>query len=165
MSKKGISLIVLMITIVVVIILTSVVIVSATNVVIDVKKKQFAKEIYSVQKAVEKYYYENNKYPYKVDSNNKNEEIKVTPLTENISQFTDEDMLDGTVTLYPIDLQEAGIQELSRGINKNSNANDVYAFSSKTGKVYYVKGAKIGGVIYYTLIQELKQKIGLKITD
>lgn len=161
--KKGLSLIVFIITIGVVLILASTITMSTIKITTTAKKQQFAKEIYSVQKAVEKYYYENSKYPYKLDSTtNQNEEIKLTPATENISQFTDEDMINGTVTLYPINLQEAGIQELSRGINKSSNVNDVYAFSQKTGRVYYVKGLKIEGDIYYTLTDELKQKVGLK---
>lgn len=159
-TKKGISLLVLLITIAVILILLTTITFSADNIISNTKKRQFAKEIYEVQNLVDKYKYENDDYPYIIE----NYEKKVININvENIDeQFMSEDSINNTVTLYPIDLYKAGVQNLSRGTNKNDNEKYVYAFSNKTGKVYYVKGFKVGRYTYYTLTNELRELIGLK---
>lgn len=162
-TKKGISLLVLLITIAVILILLTTITFSADNIISNTKKRQFAKEIYEVQNLVDKYKYENDDYPYIIE----NDEKKVININvENIDeQFVGEDSINNTITLYPIDLSKAGVQNLSRGTNKNDNENDVYAFSNKTGRVYYVKGYKVRNNTYYTLTDELKSLIGFKSKD
>lgn len=159
-TKKGISLIVLLITLAVILILLTTITFSADNIISNTKKRQFAKEIYEVQNLVDKYKYENDDYPYIIE-NDKKKVINING--ENIDeQFISEDSINNTITLYPIDLYKAGVQNLSRGTNKNDNEKDVYAFSNKTGKVYYVKGFKVRNTTYYTLTDELKSLIGFK---
>lgn len=159
-TKKGISLIVLLITIAVILILLTTITFSAGNIISNTKKRQFAKEIYEVQNLVDKYKYENDDYPYIIE---KDEKKVININGENIDeQFVGEDSINNTVTLYPIDLYKAGVQNLSRGTKKDNNENDVYAFSDKTGKLYYVKGYKVGRYTYYTLTNELRKLIGLK---
>ena len=157
-TKKGISLIVLLITLAVILILLTTITFSADNIISNTKKRQFAKEIYEVQNLVDKYKYENDDYPYIIE----NDEKKVININvENIDeQFVGEDIINNTITLYPIDLSKAGVQNLSRGTKKDNNENDVYAFSNKTGRVYYVKGYKFRNNTYYTLTDELKSLIG-----
>lgn len=159
-TKKGISLIVLLITIAVILILLTAITFSADTLISNTKKRQFAKEIYEVQKVVDKYKYENDDYPYIIE----NDEKKVFNINvENIDeQFVDEEIINNTITLYPIELSKAGVQNLSRGTKNDNNENDVYTFSDKTGKVYYVKGFKVGRDTYYTLTNELRKLIGLK---
>lgn len=162
-TKKGISLIVLLITIAVILILLTTITFSADNIISNTKKRQFAKEIYEVQNLVDKYKYENDDYPYIIE-NDKKKVINING--ENIDeQFVGEDSINNTITLYPIDLSKAGVQNLSRGTNKNDNERDVYAFSNKTGKVYYVKGFKVRNTTYYTFTDELKSLIGFKSKD
>lgn len=162
-TKKGISIIVLLITIAVILILLTAITFSADTLISNTKKRQFAKEIYEVQKVVDKYKYENDDYPYIIE----NDEKKVFNINvENIDeQFVGEEILNNTVTLYPIELSKTGVQNLSRGTKNDNNENDVYALSDKTGKVYYVKGFKVGRDIYYTLTNELKKLIGVKQLD
>ena len=158
-AKKGISLIVLLITIAVILILVTTITFSADNIISNTKKRQFAKEIYEVQNLVDKYKYENDDYPYIIENSEK-KAININ--AENIDeQFVGEDIINNTVTLYPIDLYKAGVQNLSRGTNKNDNEKDVYAFSNKTGRVYYVKGYKVRNTTYYTLTDELKKLMGI----
>lgn len=161
--KDGISLIVLIITIVVILILLTTITISADNIINNNKKKKFAKEMYEVQSIVDKYKYENNDYPYIIE----NDEKKTITININniLEQFSDEDVIDDTVTLYQVSLSKVEIQNLSLGTEKNDNVNDVYAFSQKTGKVYYVKGYKVSNITYYTLTDELKALIGLKTKD
>ena len=161
--KKGISLVVLLITIAVILILLTTITISADNVINNTKKRQFAKEIYEVQNLVDKYKLENNDYPYIIEDDEKK---TITINVENLLEiFGSEDITDNTVTLYPINLSKAGVENLSRGIQKNNNENDVYAFSNTTGKVYYVKGYKVGDNTYYTLNDELKSLLGFKTKD
>ena len=162
-NKEGISLIILLITIAVILILLTTITFSVDNVINNTKKRQFAKEIYEVQNLVDKYKVENGDYPYIIE----NDEKKT--ITINVENFFDvfgsEDITDNIVTLYPINLSKAGIQNLSRGINKNNNSNDVYAISNTTGIVYYVKGYKVGNNTYYNLTDELKSLLGFKTKD
>lgn len=158
-KKSGISLIVLVLTIAIMLILSTVITVSAGNIVENVKKEQFAKEIYEVQNVVDKYKFENNDYPYIYNENEK-KQITIN-IQDSIEQFQDEEIIDNFVTLYQINLPEAGIENLSRGVEKEGEVKDVYAFSSKTGKIYYIKGIKIGDEVYYTLTEDLKKLLGL----
>ena len=158
--KKGVSLIVLLMTIAVMLILLTTITVSSSNIINNSKKRQFAKELYEIQNLVDKYKYENNDYPYIIE-NDENKTVKKN--VENISNiFVDEEKVDNVITLYPINLSKVGVENLSRGTNKDDNENDVYAFSEKTGKVYYVKGYKVGDDTYYTLTDELKELLGFK---
>ena len=158
--KKGVSLIVLLMTIAVMLILLTTITVSSSNIINNSKKRQFAKELYEIQNLVDKYKYENNDYPYIIE-NDENKTVKKN--VENISNiFVGEEKVDNVITLYPINLSKVGVENLSRGINKEDNEEDVYAFSNKTGKVYYVKGYKVGDDTYYTLTDELKELLGFK---
>lgn len=160
--KKGISLVTLIITIAVLLILLSTITFSFSEVLSNTKKKQFAKEIYEVQNLVDKYVYENQDYPY-IITDNVLEKIDITINDSNTLQFADEDIGDNnTVSLYPINLVKAGVNNLSRGTKEDGNSQDVYALSAKTGKVYYVKGVKIKSNTYYTLNDELTKLIGIK---
>ncbi len=159
-KKRGISLIVLMITIAIILILLTTIVFSFDNVINTTKKRQFAKEIFEIQNMLDKYNYENNDYPYIVEDG-ENKEITFD-IPDNFDQFGNEDKSNHNVQLYPIDLVKLGVQNLSRGVKKDNNEYDIYAFSNKTGKVYYLKGFKVSNKIYYTLTDELKKSIGIK---
>ena len=159
--KKGISMIVLLITIAVFLILVTVVTISSNKILNNTKKKQFAREIYEVQNLVDKYKYEKEEYPYTILDDNTNESISIDITDEIKNQFENEDITeDNKVVLYSIDLNKIGAENITRGIKKDNNLKDVYAFSNKTGIVYYIDGYKVGNNTYYTLTDELKGQIG-----
>ena len=83
-------------------------------------------------------------------------------ITDDLTdQFDKEGVKEGDkVELYTIDLNKIGAENITRGIKKDNNLKDVYAFSEKTGIVYYIKGYKVGKNVYYTLTDELKGQIG-----
>ena len=163
-EKKGISLVVLLIVIGVMLILLSTITISLDNIVTNSKKRQFAKEIYEIQSMVDTYKKQNDDYPYvKLAEGNKTIDLEVANGNEN--QVASEDVIDDKVTLYVINMQKIGANELSRGYNQDNDETDVYAFSSKTGIVYYVKGYSVRRKIYYTLTDELKKLIGLNTAD
>ena len=159
--KKGISMIVLLITIAVFLILVTVVTISSNKILNNTKKKQFAREIYEVQNLVDKYKYEKEEYPYTILDDNTNESISIDITDEIKNQFENENITeDNKVVLYSIDLNKIGAENITRGIKKDNNLNDIYAFSNKTGIVYYIDGYKVGNNTYYTLTDELKGQIG-----
>ena len=159
--KKGISMIVLLITIAVFLILVTVVTISSNKILNNTKKKQFAREIYEVQNLVDKYKYEKEEYPYTILDDNTNESISIDITDEIKNQFENENITeDNKVVLYSIDLNKIGAENITRGIKNNNNLNDIYAFSNKTGIVYYIDGYKVGNNTYYTLTDELKKIIG-----
>ena len=157
-NKKGISLIALICTIAIALILVSTIGVSFNNIYQSTKKKEFANEIYSIQKLVDQYYFKNNEYPtYDGDVT-----IDLSSLDNGSDQFGAEThMLTSTITLKPLNLYEAGVQEASRGIQKDGDNTDMYLVSEKTGIVYYQKGEDIGNKTYYALNEELKKELGL----
>ena len=163
-EKKGISLVVLLIVIGVMLILLSTITISLDNIVTNSKKRQFAKEIYEIQSMVDTYKKQNDDYPYiKLAEGNKTIDLEVTNGNEN--QVAIEDVIDDKVTLYVINMQKIGANELSRGYNQNGDETDVYAFSNKTGIVYYVKGYSVRRNTYYTLTDELRKLIGLNTSN
>lgn len=159
--KKGISMIALLITMAVFLILLTVITISSDKIVNNTKKKQFAREIYEVQNLVDKYKYENEEYPYTILDDNTKESISINIKYGIWYQFDAEGVTIGDeVELYTIDLNKIGAENITRGIKRNNDLSDVYAFSNKTGIVYYVKGYKVGNDTYCTLTKELKKQIG-----
>lgn len=153
--RKGISILVLVITITVMLILVSGIVFTYSNIQEDTLKMEFAKEIYSVQKLVDSYYFKNNKYPIldKVDLN-------VSTMDSELKEQFGEEVIDSnSISLYEIDLKLADIDDLKRG--NGSSLKDKYVVSIKTGKVYYYKGEVLNGKVYYTLTDDLKSLIGL----
>ena len=159
--KKGISMIALLITIAVFLILLTVITISSDKIINNTKKKQFAREIYEVQNLVDKYKYEKEEYPYTILDDNTKESMSIDITDDLTDQFDNEGVKEGDkVELYTIDLNKIGAENITRGIKKDNNLKDVYAFSEKTGIVYYIKGYKVGKNVYYTLTDELKGQIG-----
>lgn len=136
-KKEGISLVALICTIVVGLIILSTVVFSFNNILNSTKKKEFANEIYTIEKMVEEYKFKNEIYPI----------ISETEGTTN-----------------ELDLYELGVNETKRG-KKEKGEDDIYTIDVTTGKVTYKKGVKIGSITYYNLDdnnQELRKELGLK---
>lgn len=158
-NKKAISIVALVCIIFIMLILVSTITVSFNNIYISTKKKEFANEIYSIQKLVDQYYFRNNKYPI-LDNQVK---IDLAMLKkEEATQFEEEtDDLEDEVFFSELNLYEAGADSVKRGQKSDSDFDDIYIVSETTGKVYYKKGQKIGNNVYYTLTSELKKQLGL----
>lgn len=157
-NKKGISLVALICTIAITLMLVVTIGISFNNIYQSTLKKEFANEIYSIQKLVDQYYFKNNKYPTLAGS----VDIDLSSLEYGADQFVAETrLLTETITLKPLDLYEAGVQETNRGQGRDDDNKDIYLVSEKTGVVYYLKGEEIGNKTYYALNDELKREIGL----
>ncbi|MEG2348647.1 MAG: hypothetical protein RSB67_03265 [Clostridia bacterium] len=156
LNKNGVSLIALVLTITIMLILISGVTLSYKKINTDAKKKEFAKEVYTLQKLVEEYNFKNNEYPVKNAIS-----VSIQTLDSNSrSQFEKETgYASGTIQLFEIDLAKADVNTITRGLE--TKPKDKYLVSKTTGKVYYYLGQKIENTIYYTLTDDLKASIGL----
>ncbi|MDF2866520.1 MAG: hypothetical protein K0R72_1338 [Clostridia bacterium] len=156
-KNSGITLILLITTIIISLIIISTVVVAYEGILNNTKKSEFAKEMYTVKKLVMDYEFMNSSYPIK-------EEITIdlgTLPEESKTQFSSEPGYDtNSITLNVIDLYKAGVENVIRGTTKYG-ANDIYAFSTSTRKIYYVSGELIGNTTYYTLTDELYEKISI----
>ncbi len=161
--KKGISVMSLIAAVTIIMILLTTVTVSGINTAHNAKKIAFGAEIKMIQGAVDAYYTENNAtYPIKDkaysikineddvsndDVSKKNKMIFNSNEGEGISSFT----------VYAIDYDLIGVKNLIYGKPKdNDNDNDIYVVSRKSGKVYYLKGLKIGSETYYTVTDDIE---------
>ncbi len=154
-KKRGITLMMLAITIIILVILASTIIISSNTILNDTLKKDFGKEIYSIQKLVENYYHLNDEYPileeYVLDLADIEEEYRF--------EFQKENITNNMITLYIIDLEKCDVSEIKRGNRKNKK--DIYVLSKDTGIVYYIDGVNFENMKYYTLTEDLKNEIGL----
>lgn len=153
--KKGISLIALTATVVIILILVTTVTISGLQTADNARKIAFATELSLIQESTDTYASKNNgDYPVRDLI-----AVDMSQVTANaITQFSGEDMLNNKLNLYIIDYAKLNLTSLKYGSQANGQ-NDIYAVSEKTGRVYYVKGMKVGANTYFTLTDELKRLI------
>lgn len=152
-SKKGFSLVALMATVTIMVILMTTIIISGVNSSNNAKKIAFATEITMVEQSVNSYG-DRNDGLYPISNNISLDLALLTP--KAISQFQDngETITNNKINLCEIDYSKAELSSLKFG-NKKNGENDIYVVSDKTGKVYYAKGYKIGGEIFFGVTEEL----------
>ena len=155
MNKKGLSLVVFVISIAVALALTTVITTSYSVIANSTKLREFGNEINQLQKAVDEYNFLNNEYPiyqkYSLD-------LDFIDASVRSKQFGTE---TGSLEFYIIDLQKLGISEIRRGNPINIQTRNAYAISKNNGKVYYLAGVNIGDDWYYTLTDEIKEKLDI----
>lgn len=164
--KSGISLIVLVITIVVIIILASVTIVSVNNSIDDANITGLATNLKEIEDATQSYYLSNNKLPTP-DSNttsiNKDAVVALSGAS-NTNALNYEIELNGDSTdseFYEIDLNKINVTNTSTGL-KSKGDNDVYYVAYPSLNVYYLRGVKAKGDIFFSLSSKISNytKIG-----
>lgn len=160
-NKKGITLLVLMLTITTLMIIFTAITLAYTNISNSTKQREFAKEIYEVQKLVDQYYFLNNKYPVSKFNESFSLDLNSIPVNSRTQFEKEPGYASFLIELREIDLYEAGVQEINRGLKSNSDTTDIYAVSENTGIVYYIKGQKIGRNKYFTLNDELLDKLDM----
>ncbi len=151
--KKGVSMIVLVLTVVVMTILITTTTISVINVNEKTEKIRFGDELMLVQEWVSLYKVENGKYPIRENM------IDIEVANNDLSQFSGETVNSGVVSLNEVNLDLFGNIEVKYGTG-SANPKDKYVVSTKTGRVYYADGLKVGDMRYYTLTEDLKELIG-----
>jgi len=146
--KRGISLVVLSVAILVVMILASVLVVSLNKNYTQAQKIEFATELDMLQTAVENYKSSTGYYPIT------DETLDISMIPEQLknTQFDDEE-LSSNNSFNVIDYDLIGVDNLKYGTGETYD--DKFIVSTKTGKVYYAKGLKLGNETYYSMNSEL----------
>ena len=142
--KKGISLMVLVITIVILGILMGVIIVTSSQTVENTAKYQLQLDIAQLEALM---------HTYKTRKNGNIDFETVKFNTSNLSakelaQFQGETITNNQIQLYIIDLYEIDAEAVNYGNLKNGST-DRYLYSMNTGNVYYEQGLKIDEIRYY----------------
>ena len=159
--KKGISVMSLIAAVTIIMILLTTVTVSGINTAHNAKKIAFGAEIKMIQGAVDAYYTENNAtYPikdkaYSIKINDDDDDDDVSKKNKMIFNSNEGEGIS-SFTVYAIDYDLIGVKNLIYGKQKDKDENDIYVVSRKSGKVYYLKGLKIGSETYYTVTDDIE---------
>ena len=168
-EKKGISLVVLAVTIIVLAILVTLIPITIVNVVNNAKMATFIKDLEQIQDGVDSYVITNGSVDgIGVNQKTGTELLALVIGTDNKAAF-ESDLTSngdyevaGTNIFYEIDLSKIGVDSTSTGLG-TLGASDKYYVSLNNNKVYYPYGKKIGGDIYFSLTPRLTGKA--KVTN
>ncbi len=174
-TKKGLSLAVLVISIIVSLILISISIVGVKNSIDNASIAAYANDLASIEEAVRNYYIENDEFP-SIDSENVMSQEEVLALAGTGFQdelIANKDYVDiiANPTLvgayYQIDLAKIDIDKSIRGTKASGQNNDVFVVSYPSMNIYYLKGNVIKKKAYYSLTSDLikMSKIEVSKTD
>lgn len=148
--KKGMTLSTTVVAVAIMAILTAAALGIGINVHDSAKKTTFQSEINQIEMLVENYIKRNsgnNFQAYTWDLSNY--------MIEGTLQFAGETITEGKIEMHVVELDKIDVEDVKRGTLKDG-ATDRYLYSAKTGKVYYEKGIKFGGELYYR-IDELEE--------
>lgn len=175
-EKKGISLMVLLITIAVMLILLTIIVISVDNVSNNSKLSAFATDLSTIEDLTSTYYMQNNSFPVKTESGKEINDMIMTQGdllnkvgNENKDKFIEElqlnndynDESDDLGEYYPIDLSKLDIDSSKRGIAKDGDTQDIYVVSYPSMNIYYIKGVKAKKDIYFSLSSKLTNRVKL----
>ena len=159
--KKGITFMVVVIMIAIIMTLTTTVVISGISAFNNSKKIQFASEIAFVQELLNSLNYLDTDLSYGevniIDLKDASQDVK--------EQFSNEVLTDEKVTLYRIDPKMQALNDVDLAYGTGKDENDVFLYSLDTKKVYYKKGIELSGKLYYTLTDELKEKIDYELVE
>lgn len=159
-SKKGISLIVLVITLIVLTILASVVIFTSSDTTNMSKKAAFALDLEQLEEAADEYYLTNNNLPVVSEVEYTKAELvglvdasKRTLLSSEITENNDTNAI-----FYKLDLSKLPVENSSRGLGTGSDSTDIYVIANDTHNIYYLNGEAIEDTYYFSLTTALTGK-------
>lgn len=153
-GKRGISLIVLVTTIIILLILVSVAVLNVADGKDATKKTVFISDMTHIEDAVKEYYITNGVVPSYGDVIEKSKLTSVATLENEITAKQDTDS-----SFYRIDLSKLDLTKFSFGTKyTDSTSNDILVVAMPSLNVYYVKGIKIEDKVYHSLTDELTGK-------
>ena len=147
--KKGISVIALSVSIVLIVVIASVISLSLIENYKKAQKIEFAAELDMLRISSENYKLSNGYYPVLDETL----DVSLIPDELKNTQFEGENT-EGINSFNLLDYNLIGVDSLKYGTGETPN--DRYVVSTKTGRIYYLKGLNIGNEIYYSMNPELK---------
>ncbi len=162
-NKKGISLVMLVITILVMLILASVIAFITADSVTNAKLAAFATDLTSIEDTIDEYYLNNNYLPI-IEGVTYSKSLVVSLISQNSDVLASEiaENGDDDAVFYRVDMSKLPIKYSTRGKEANGDATDIYLVSSKNFNLYYLKGVEISGEWYFSLTEKLTGKTKIK---
>lgn len=152
-NKSGISLAILVVSIIVLLILTSTIVISTSNVNDTAKLTTFANNLSKIQEYTTNYYISNNLMPClneimtinELLSISNNSDILLEEITSNKDLDTD---------FYTIDLSKINLTTIPYGF-KEHGPNDIFVVSYPSMNVYYAAGITTQYTTYFSLTDKI----------
>lgn len=151
MNKKGISLIILVITIILLGILVGVISINTTLMTEETREAKFKDEIKMIEDRVKEYYVLTGTLPVLHETEyNLQEVLAINTRGKEVELKSDIDNNgDASSKFYLIDFEAIGITLNEIGINQT--VDDIYVLSSDANKVYYVRGMEVKEEVYFSI--------------
>ena len=165
-KKKGISLVVLLMTIIVALILLTASTVSIVDAADNATISAFAEELKTLEDTSKEYYLQNNQLPV-IDTNQMTrDEVLALNIEDNQkiaeemdSNFDNQD----TTNFYKIDLSKLDVTTISRGVLKDGNSKDIYILAYPSFRVYYVAGVEAKNNKFFSLSSKMNGINAIKV--
>lgn len=165
-NKNGISLVVLLITIVVALIILSASTVKILDASDNATIASFAEELRMLEESSKEYYLQNNALPA-VDSDINSPKTMEDILNLNSNDVGNSDRKNlaeeignnfdnsGSTLFYRLDLSKLGVSTTTRGVQKKGNEKDVYVIAYPSFRVYYIEGVSSKKIKYFSLSSKI----------
>lgn len=156
MRKKGISMVVLIVTLIVMIILMSTIVLTLTTMSGKEKMSVFVHNLQVMEEYIQSSEILKEELPFE-ESMLRMDEIKNLVESDKKSDFEKELENNGenvTTTFRKIDMDKIGVYEKITGYGKKGE-KDSYVYSESTGIVYYLAGISYKGNIYFSMKDEV----------
>jgi hypothetical protein len=142
-KKSGVTFSIVIVAIIIMLIVISAATVVGTNSVSIANFERYQSEIGWVIDSVNSYYLENNKLPVT------DEIVAYDTLSDGLKAALEKNS-DNDANLLVIDVSLLQDSTIKNGYG-SVTSKDIYIISDKTQNIYYVKGFKYKGVMYYNL--------------
>ncbi|MCX8074717.1 MAG: hypothetical protein N2749_03920 [Clostridia bacterium] len=172
-SKKGVSLVVLIITIIAAIILITAAIIQTRSSIAQATLTSFATDLSKIQDLTNEFYINHGTFPVPDSSSSSLNQSQVTNMVDSRyrNNFIYELSSNGDYyddsnlgTFYEIDLGKINIKTTVAGA-KTLGQNDVYVVSYPSMKVYYLLGLNVQNNVYFSLSNKLNIAQSVKIEN
>lgn len=161
MRKRGMSLIVLTITLIVMSVLAGAIVMSLNNSTDEAKLTGFATELKEILEASQTYYLQHDEFP--VVAGMTYSKTDLLGISADAQELENEFNLnhDNSTAYYKLDLSK--ISNSGGLYGNDEKANDFYVISDDGNFVYYPLGVKVNDNIYYSLTEKLAQIVDLNV--
>lgn len=175
-KKQGITMVILVATVVIALIIMSVSILAIKNSIKNATLTTFKEELVSISQAVETYYLLNKEMPSFEQTSTSYSASDLENLTLSKDDFNNEISLNNeeeNTVFYKIDLSKINVDKTVRGNKKNSDESDIYIVAYPSFNIYYLKGINVDNVYYFSYIKfsenmnkiEINQSTSQEITQ
>ena len=168
-QKKGISLIILIVTITVAIILAVAVVTSLDSSIRESRLNGFAYEIATIEDAVKSYYISEGTFPK--DLENEQQEFdninSVKYLYKLDDEFLEETALnnDTNNSFFVVDLSMLEAQNININQNDGNTEEKKFICAYPSFNVYSLKGISVNGTKYYSITSKIDEKIKKNVLE